>query len=330
MKLKKVGVVGVSCESTAIREMNAEGIKRWSRMTKFVAGLMCNETFKYEEFIYDIVRDKYKVDVDKIVKINVKGDVYVTLTDGTDIKIPLDECKVVSNDWCHHCPDFSAEHADISFGGIGLSGWTMCIIRSEYGQDVWNRALAAGVIEIEPTSKKTPKACCGCSTCSPKSSGAVPGRWSRMLRPAGRSRGSWTRRRKSSSRRNLRPSWPVWTRPVRRSSADRSPGSPGPSHIVEVKTKVVLLFGGRSAEHDVSCVSALHVAAAMDPGRYRVIPVGITRDGDWVLPDISLAGDRRGSVGVTGRQVRRRGHKAGVVRRLGSPHRRLGGWSLRT
>ncbi len=152
-KLKKVGVVGVSCESTAMREMNAEGIKRWSRMTKFVAGLMCNETFKYEEFIFDIVRDRYGVDVDKIVKVNVKGDVYVTLTDGTDVKIPLDECKVSSNDWCHHCPDFSAEHADISFGGIGLSGWTMCIIRSEYGKDVWNRAVAAGIIETKPTEE---------------------------------------------------------------------------------------------------------------------------------------------------------------------------------
>jgi coenzyme F420 hydrogenase subunit beta len=153
MKLKKVAVVGVSCESTALAEMAAEGIKRWSRMTKFVAGLMCNETFKYEEFIFGIVRDKYKVDIDKIVKINVKGDVFVTLDDGTDVKIPLDECKVTSNDWCHHCPDFSAEHADISFGGIGLSGWTICIIRSEYGLDVWNRAVEAGIIETKPAEE---------------------------------------------------------------------------------------------------------------------------------------------------------------------------------
>lgn len=55
-----------------------------------------------------------------------------------------------------------------------------------------------------------------------------------------------------------------------------------------MKTRVVLLFGGQSAEHDVSCVSARHVAATMDPSRYSVIPVGITRDGDWVLPEASL------------------------------------------
>ena len=43
-----------------------------------------------------------------------------------------------------------------------------------------------------------------------------------------------------------------------------------------------MLFGGRSAEHDVSCVSARHVVAAADPQKYVVEPVGITREGRWV------------------------------------------------
>ena len=46
--------------------------------------------------------------------------------------------------------------------------------------------------------------------------------------------------------------------------------------------RLVVLFGGRSAEHDVSCVSARHVLAAADPRKYRVEPVGITREGAWV------------------------------------------------
>jgi D-alanine-D-alanine ligase len=44
----------------------------------------------------------------------------------------------------------------------------------------------------------------------------------------------------------------------------------------------VLLFGGRSAEHEVSCVSALHVLRAVDPATYDVLPVGVTREGRWV------------------------------------------------
>ncbi|MEA2843433.1 MAG: D-alanine-D-alanine ligase, partial [Actinomycetota bacterium] len=47
-------------------------------------------------------------------------------------------------------------------------------------------------------------------------------------------------------------------------------------------TLLVLLFGGRSAEHEVSCVTAAHVLAAADPSRYDVVAVGITRDGAWV------------------------------------------------
>lgn len=47
--------------------------------------------------------------------------------------------------------------------------------------------------------------------------------------------------------------------------------------------ELVVLFGGQSAEHDVSCTTARHVIAAADPERYRITPVGISRDGRWYL-----------------------------------------------
>ena len=49
--------------------------------------------------------------------------------------------------------------------------------------------------------------------------------------------------------------------------------------------RVMLLFGGQSAEHDVSRVTAVAVARALDPEKYEVIPVGITTDGRWLLAD---------------------------------------------
>ena len=51
------------------------------------------------------------------------------------------------------------------------------------------------------------------------------------------------------------------------------------------KTRVLVLFGGRSAEHEISCLSARSVLAALDPERYIVTTVGITRDGRWSLVD---------------------------------------------
>jgi D-alanine-D-alanine ligase len=55
--------------------------------------------------------------------------------------------------------------------------------------------------------------------------------------------------------------------------------------VPDRKTRVLLLFGGRSAEHDVSCVTAVAVARALDPDKYDVVPVGITTDGRWLLAD---------------------------------------------
>jgi D-alanine-D-alanine ligase len=49
------------------------------------------------------------------------------------------------------------------------------------------------------------------------------------------------------------------------------------------RVRVLLLFGGRSAEHDVSRVSAVSVARALDPDRYEVVPVAITKEGRWLL-----------------------------------------------
>jgi D-alanine-D-alanine ligase len=49
------------------------------------------------------------------------------------------------------------------------------------------------------------------------------------------------------------------------------------------KIRVAVVFGGRSAEHAVSCASAGLVLGAIDTDRYEVIPIGIARDGRWVL-----------------------------------------------
>jgi len=49
------------------------------------------------------------------------------------------------------------------------------------------------------------------------------------------------------------------------------------------KIRVAVVFGGRSAEHAVSCASAGLVLSAIDPDRYEVLPVGIATDGRWVL-----------------------------------------------
>ncbi|GII20700.1 D-alanine--D-alanine ligase family protein [Planosporangium mesophilum] len=64
------------------------------------------------------------------------------------------------------------------------------------------------------------------------------------------------------------------------------------------KTRVALVFGGRSSEHAISCVSAGSVLGALDPDEFEVVGVGITREGRWVLTD----GDGK-SLAIDGRTL---------------------------
>lgn len=49
------------------------------------------------------------------------------------------------------------------------------------------------------------------------------------------------------------------------------------------RLRVAVVFGGRSSEHAISCVTAGSVLGALDPGRFEVVPIGITTEGRWVL-----------------------------------------------
>jgi len=59
--------------------------------------------------------------------------------------------------------------------------------------------------------------------------------------------------------------------------------------MAERRTNLVVLFGGRSAEHDVSRVTAAHVLRAIDTSRYDVTAVAIDRDGRWMLAEDAMA-----------------------------------------
>ena len=60
------------------------------------------------------------------------------------------------------------------------------------------------------------------------------------------------------------------------------------------RTHVIVIFGGESAEHDVSCVTAAHVLRALDPQRYDVTTIAISRKGEWMLAESAMAALSRG------------------------------------
>ncbi len=60
------------------------------------------------------------------------------------------------------------------------------------------------------------------------------------------------------------------------------------------RTHVIVIFGGESAEHDVSCVTAAHVLRALDPARYDITTIAISRTGQWMLAEGAMAALARG------------------------------------
>jgi D-alanine-D-alanine ligase len=66
------------------------------------------------------------------------------------------------------------------------------------------------------------------------------------------------------------------------------------------RLRVGVLFGGRSGEHEVSLASAASVIRALDPEKYEAVPIGITKDGRWLvgstaqrmLPEVLKSGER--------------------------------------
>ena len=74
------------------------------------------------------------------------------------------------------------------------------------------------------------------------------------------------------------------------------------------RPRVAILFGGRSSEHAVSCVTAAGVMGAIDKDKYEVIPIGIAKSGQWVLAsgdtsDWSLSSAALPEVAPSGRTV---------------------------
>ncbi len=82
---------------------------------------------------------------------NIKGVFQIWTTDGHFHEVPLKEAHAYTREGCTLCPDFAAEHADISTGGIGAFGdWTLVIVRTDQGRELMSAMKEQGLIETRP------------------------------------------------------------------------------------------------------------------------------------------------------------------------------------
>jgi coenzyme F420 hydrogenase subunit beta len=111
---------------------------------------MCSKTFD-DAIFPELFEARYGIARADIAKMNIKGVFQVWTRDGKFHEIPLKEAHAWTREGCTTCPDFAAEHADISTGGIGaFNDWTLTIVRTDKGRELLDAMIAGGALETRP------------------------------------------------------------------------------------------------------------------------------------------------------------------------------------
>ncbi|MCB1285507.1 MAG: Coenzyme F420 hydrogenase/dehydrogenase, beta subunit C-terminal domain [Microthrixaceae bacterium] len=146
----RLAQVGMSCQSSVAPTMWQRKIGKVSKPFLFNIGLLCSKTFD-DSIFEELFWAKYAIEKSEIVKMNIKGVFQIWMRDGAYHEINLKECHAWTREGCNHCPDFAAEHADISTGGIGKDNdWTLTIVRTDLGREIIERMIADGSIIARP------------------------------------------------------------------------------------------------------------------------------------------------------------------------------------
>ena len=150
--LKSLALVGMSCQASINGTVNANRLNKYAKRIQLTIGLLCSKTFTYDGMYEGMLAEDYGIPLDTVNKVNIKGKFIVWHgEDDTRVDIPLKDTHKHTRPGCTTCPDFAAQHADISTGGLGQGdGWTLTLVRTQRGLE-WMQGLRdAGLIEVRP------------------------------------------------------------------------------------------------------------------------------------------------------------------------------------
>ncbi len=167
MGLKKVCFVGVPCQITPTRkiqladpsflvngrkkekhiERQTKFLKGFGEIVSFTIGLLCTEVFTYEGLMKKKIQDEMGIPLTDVKKFNVKGKVLIYKKDGEVVEMSLRKAQEYARPECHHCGDFTAELSDISCGGVACMDWTITILRTRKGEELFDDLVRRGLVE---------------------------------------------------------------------------------------------------------------------------------------------------------------------------------------
>ena len=150
---ERLAVVGLPCQVEALGKMRAHPASETARIknVRLVLGLFCGWALLPHAF-HEFLRQT--IDPREVIKFDITHhpansfDIY----DRSGVtSIDLDRIRPYVNPACGYCMDMTSEFADISVGsGRRMYGWNTVVIRSERGQEIYEKARSRGMIEVMP------------------------------------------------------------------------------------------------------------------------------------------------------------------------------------
>lgn len=157
--LDRVGVTGVCCQMQAVRkaQLYPMNMRDVPEKIGLAIGLFCMENFSYKS-MQTIVEDHAAKSLGSVKKMEItKGKFWVYTDRGNVATVPLKDTHKYEQPGCHVCLDYVSNLGDISTGSVGSpDGWSTVFIRTKKGNEVWSKAVDAGMFETKPIEDVKP------------------------------------------------------------------------------------------------------------------------------------------------------------------------------
>jgi coenzyme F420 hydrogenase subunit beta len=153
----RIAVVGTPCMMQALRKGDIFKLDaKLMDQIKYKIGIFCMESFPYEGIVQ--IAKQLGTSIENAKKMNINmGKFFITNKDGTVVQAPIKEVTQHARKECHYCYDLTSESADVSVGSIGSpQGWSSVLVRTPAGKELFDGALAAGLIEVKKLAEIQP------------------------------------------------------------------------------------------------------------------------------------------------------------------------------
>lgn len=168
--LRRIAFIGTPCQIKSVRKMQLLGIIP-SDAVKFCFGLFCSANYSIDPTALTGLFALEGRLLNDVIKVNVKENFIFHFSGGERVEIPLSDMARFKRPACIHCREFSAEYADISFGGVGSEeGWTTVVTRTPLGRAIFADAMETMLetMSIDENKGCTDRALAAVLDCSTK------------------------------------------------------------------------------------------------------------------------------------------------------------------